>query len=1253
MEKGIRTMNNIQEGIQERIVHYEQLLPQVIEIDSLKIKLSDTSEDIQSSLGYTYLVSDKDATKKVFTEHIDKSLKLLEKDTSIDGQGTYFENEKCFLVFKTPDEKTLRESLKARDRLCSFTRDSVDKLDLLLNKYGAVNLDDFLAGITENELFRCTIVRDDSLVYYSDNSSIINAGASFRFDHKHLNNVSIDTLVVNGSDYVSFNSRINLIDQELFLSGLMPLEEYTAYTRDLSYVYWLVLLLLTSVVVVASPTIKIFVINTWERLKNSDAAVSIFGFLAIVFFGSILFASISRYLELKQLLDESLYEYNNQLSDQFREEIQNVVNRISYEKLFKDVNSNGTILSNIEFHEAFRTVNKKADLKDLLNGEDHFVIDGIYLPYSKKGFNENDVVNKIFQHYAEVRNRKYISELVRGKGYRIKCTPSRKSYLQSVFSYSRGQTEAVISAKIDTNTVHAISLDLKSLMSNVPPEGLGYALIDQNFNVVFSSKKAINNFRSLSKDIIGGDFIEYSLKTQKPDSGSFEYGKDAFRGYIAPVEAFTNNQKPFYLLTFGNTKLFEWQSATSTLLTFSLGLSIPLALLIFLIFNYFFCIRYKRRALHEKIRPLEFLVPNAKNIHTYRILTLTSFIYGVIFFVSFKGADLPFNVSTTITTILTIGGISQILSSPEQRFKTSSFIWFALILLLVSGIVIWLVSDGNIDWRNKMIFSLHALFLLSSLLLRVRIKSLSIARDNARRAYTVHVFSWLFNLVVLPLILISNTSEIFSKTSFEKNYLKQHEAAIALNQEQANVSYANYDRYNKDVKNLIQNSSLRPTTAFFEQGVDPKKAKYSENDGFELIYTSIINVLENRYEWYPPACKVENHTGFINWQKGWAFICFVIFILLLYATNRFYLKKLFFNTPIEIQRRKISYSVQKDVMYRYFQGGLQNERPFRLLLVGPSKSGRVQLLHDAGILNQVAPGVYDLVYIDLGKNTDWLDDDFAASYIPREIKNADTLIVRFWQPDTINENFIGKLAKLRRYFSETYLKEKKIVLFSSRTITQLEEEWSQLRGMTDDQNSLIKIRDELQVFLYPFREFVIPIHGEIMDDSKYVDRYGMNELKLYLNKSYYSPLYLSIWNSLSMEERFILYDLSDDFLVNTHNKNALYKLYFKGLIKYNPYAYRLEIFQQSFAYFIKTGVPTDELIEMEKLSSRNGTWKSIRLSIIILILLLVGLTYTVNPGVLNGLVGIAGIIATTFAAFSQVTSRINIPSIGGIFGNKG
>jgi len=109
-------------------------------------------------------------------------------------------------------------------------------------------------------------------------------------------------------------------------------------------------------------------------------------------------------------------------------------------------------------------------------------------------------------------------------------------------------------------------------------------------------------------------------------------------------------------------------------------------------------------------------------------------------------------------------------------------------------------------------------------------------------------------------------------------------------------------------------------------------------------------------------------------------------------------------------------------------------------------------------------------------------------------------------------------------------------------------------------------------------------------------------------KSLSYTYYASIWASCSKDERFLIYDLAEDGLVNVKNDESIIQLIYKGIFVQKR---TLSIMNRSFRNFVLSYINPAEVLEMRKESSSYGTWSRLKGPILfILIIAILFLLYT-------------------------------------------
>jgi hypothetical protein len=134
------------------------------------------------------------------------------------------------------------------------------------------------------------------------------------------------------------------------------------------------------------------------------------------------------------------------------------------------------------------------------------------------------------------------------------------------------------------------------------------------------------------------------------------------------------------------------------------------------------------------------------------------------------------------------------------------------------------------------------------------------------------------------------------------------------------------------------------------------------------------------------------------------------------------------------------------------------------------------------------------------------------------------------------------------------------------------------------------------------RELKACYYLRTLEKRKYITHGGHDEEDFILRvEETAEPYYHAVWNSLSKIEKYFLFDLAKDGFVNLKNQKLIRGLMQKGVIEMKD---SLRLMNQSFNNFILNVFKEDEELDMEKEVSRNGTWHSIRL---VLVMVLVGI----------------------------------------------
>ena len=96
--------------------------------------------------------------------------------------------------------------------------------------------------------------------------------------------------------------------------------------------------------------------------------------------------------------------------------------------------------------------------------------------------------------------------------------------------------------------------------------------------------------------------------------------------------------------------------------------------------------------------------------------------------------------------------------------------------------------------------------------------------------------------------------------------------------------------------------------------------------------------------------------------------------------------------------------------------------------------------------------------------------------------------------------------------------------------------------------------------------------------------------------------YNNIWQSLNAKEKYILFDLAEDGLVNLHDGYTLRILMKKGLIVRDDESWQLRLFNKSFRNFILTFISGREAEKIQKQIKEGWQWSHLKTPLLLVVL---------------------------------------------------
>jgi hypothetical protein len=182
----------------------------------------------------------------------------------------------------------------------------------------------------------------------------------------------------------------------------------------------------------------------------------------------------------------------------------------------------------------------------------------------------------------------------------------------------------------------------------------------------------------------------------------------------------------------------------------------------------------------------------------------------------------------------------------------------------------------------------------------------------------------------------------------------------------------------------------------------------------------------------------------------------------------------------------------------------------------------------------------------------------------------------------------------------------------------------QQSGADNMDNTFESIYKETQQthFLIKVQPYAIDVAKDLREKHVKVDADEL-AFKLQITSHYF---YMYIWQSLTKEEKFLLYDLAEDNLVNSYNDYDLNMLLAKGIIT-RPDG-TLKLFNKGFRNFILTAIGNSEAMKIKNNIKDSGNWNKLKNPLIILVLAILAFLLTSQQEVYSKLISyVAALIA--------------------------
>ncbi len=157
------------------------------------------------------------------------------------------------------------------------------------------------------------------------------------------------------------------------------------------------------------------------------------------------------------------------------------------------------------------------------------------------------------------------------------------------------------------------------------------------------------------------------------------------------------------------------------------------------------------------------------------------------------------------------------------------------------------------------------------------------------------------------------------------------------------------------------------------------------------------------------------------------------------------------------------------------------------------------------------------------------------------------------------------------------------------------------------------------------------------DKKNEISPYLRMDFILNINHRQFCEQYEDVWESLSEETQYVLFDFAQDHFVNYKNKDTLINLMERGIIDCHQLTGRLKMMGLSFRIFILSKSKRDELfVQKFKDESKNGTYSKLKFPIIIIAVSALVLLMYLNKDSYDQVTLMGGSVVTVLALINKI-----------------
>lgn len=1085
---------------------------------------------------------------------------------------------------------------------------------------------------------------------------------------------SYKEVILEGNKYKLFAYPFRLKNhQKYVLIGLRSAKAFNDQSMHISSLTVVTVATVFFLLLLSFPFIKLLLISKTERLNRMDIIMSMASMFAITCLVSLLTLDMFQYKKYsEQDISKNLKSVSITLEKHLKKEMLQALNQLqAYDSIY-----------------AKTPLNKRVNKTNLLS-------DTIFYPEIYAGFDfifwttENGkqtnkwTVKSQNTSPIDVSSRKYYSKINDKSGWSWKKQNIDLFFLESIYSLNTGKSYAALSLpSIDTNSgVIAMTTELGAIFDPVLTHGYKFALINAEGEVLFHSDKRRNLQENFLQDIGNKSAIKSSINSRVFNTFNTSYHGDDYEACIEPLDSW-----PVYLVTMYDKGYFK--SANAEILSVCIIMLSIYGALILVIFLIIYASSHSPSKLQFKKSRLNWLVPHPYNSRLYQQSATFSLLTGLIFTLCFL--RIQHNLEATYSQLIILAMICPFYLLSGNFFILNRKVGFKVFmkrqfpLFFFSGTSVLFINFFavylNIPISGLVVFQI--LVIVIFLVLRLFLYKWKIRVFKYPLDYKVAILVFLLAICLIPVFTffkVSHDTEFRLYTKLvQLNFANALEAqgeigplAYSSDSNQLNIHPSPIVELKKD--SSTKTNAMVPDLAF-NRLYSKLRIKLSDRIS-ETQYLNDTAVVGNKWSWIDGLSDVTLNYSSDNFDidgqqasfysnisdynlelnKPLNVVGFVSIASLLVALLFLLISFIFRKTVMsKLLQQSKPLLLDLDLFGSIFSGN-KDENEKNIFLIGLPNSGKTQFIHERILKRNAAVYKIDLSELRDKAVTDLWNDDAKASstiildhfeyglydtdIIRKKLElmeninccgGINTVAVSIMHPlEMINSQMLQNTTELSKQeadnISERWIRVLGNYYTSNYTIAFTANSYKE---ELEDMSSIKLIESECR-----YGSFLKNLEPDLL---KYASANPMSNdeviLKIQTLATFY---YYSLWKSCTADEKYLLYDLAQDGLVNTLNIKVISSLVNKGLVLSLG---TLTLFNRSFRNFILSTVNPEEALSLEAAVKKSSTWGVIRVPLLLTLLALGLFIFYTQRQVFNNALAV---MATMAAALPMVLKLLS------------